>query len=122
MSAQIRFGGVTPIIPAQDVEKTLVFYQERLGFEPILRAGEPTNYAGARRHESEIRFFQCNDHRIAEWTACRVSVEAIDALYGHCQSHGIVPPNGPLEKKQWGTREFTVLDLNGVALTFWQQS
>ena len=49
----------------------------------------------------------------------RITVEGIDAYYAEYQQRGgKVHPNGKLEMKPWGSREFGAIDPNGVCVTF----
>jgi uncharacterized glyoxalase superfamily protein PhnB len=68
-----------------------------------------------------IHLFASDDPKLAQWTSFRIETGEIEALYDQCERAGIVHPSGRLEEKPWGSREFTALDLNGVALIFWQQ-
>ncbi len=36
------------------------------------------------------------------------------------QAQGVIHPNGPLDTKPWGTKEFGVLDPTGVCITFYE--
>lgn len=58
------------------------------------------------------------DRYIAANIACYAYVQDIEALYAAYQAQGIIHPNGALEVKSWGVKEFTVLDNNGCAIRF----
>ena len=48
----------------------------------------------------------------------RLNVRGVEALHAEYQRRGgLVHPNGPLQKKPWGT-EFGAIDPNGVCVTF----
>jgi uncharacterized glyoxalase superfamily protein PhnB len=49
-----------------------------------------------------------------------VRVDGIDALYARCVNRGVVHPDGRLEQKPWGNREFAMLDPDGVVVTFFE--
>ena len=72
------------------------------------------------RGDVEIHLWRCPDKYIAENTACRINVEGIEALYKEYQPQGVIHPNGVLETKSWGMKEFTILDLDGTGITFCQ--
>ena len=122
MNDTITFGTVTPLIPADDVSRSLAFYVETLGFEEAFRAGTPPDYAGIRRGVANVHIFACKEPRIAEWTAFRIGVDGLDSLFARCAEAGIVHPNGGVAIRAWGTREFTVLDPSGVGITFWERT
>jgi uncharacterized glyoxalase superfamily protein PhnB len=54
-----------------------------------------------------------------EQTMVRLAVTGIEDLYAEYQSRGgKVHPNGPLQRKPWGAKEFAAIDPNGVCVTF----
>lgn len=56
---------------------------------------------------------------IGEQTVVRIAVAGIEDLYAEYQKRGgKVHPNGPLQRKPWGTREFAAIDPNGVCVSF----
>ena len=57
----------------------------------------------------------------AEETSLRIRVEGIEQLYQEflAQGEDIIHPNGKLESKPWGCKEFVVLDKAGVCITFY---
>jgi catechol 2,3-dioxygenase-like lactoylglutathione lyase family enzyme len=116
----VSFGGITPLIPASDVQAAIAFYTEKLGFTEMWRAGEPVTEAGVLRDAASVIFFECKDRAIAEMTSFRIRVLGIEAFYEQCTAAGVVHPNGALTVKPWGTNEFAILDPSGVCITFWQ--
>jgi hypothetical protein len=106
-----------PILPAADVEAIQAFCTRKLGFK--VDAVYP-DYCIASRDGAQLHFFTCKEPKIAEWTACYVTVSDVDALYEEYAAAGIIHPNGQLQAKPWGMREFTALTPDGVALRFGQ--
>lgn len=106
---------VVPVLPAQDIAATTQFYQEKLGFEVDY---QDATYAMLHREGFALHFWHCPDRNIAENSSCYVYVRGIEALYAEYQAASVIHPNGPLEDKPYGVREFTVLDLNGNAIRF----
>ncbi|MEA2666327.1 MAG: hypothetical protein QOI11_3271 [Candidatus Eremiobacteraeota bacterium] len=119
MDERIVFGEVTPVVPARDVAAALRFYVEKLGFTEAWRSGEPATDGVVRHGAVSVMFFACDDPKIAQWTAFRVRAAGVAQLYEHCRAQGIVHPNGALRETPWDTREFVVLDQDGVGITFW---
>lgn len=111
------FVSAIPILPALDIEAALAFYETRLGF--TRRFGDD-EYAGLERGRVEIHLWLCTDPRIAAHTSCRICVHDIDALYTEYQRQGVVHPNGHLEVRAFGQREFTALDASGNSLVFFE--
>ncbi|QGQ94677.1 VOC family protein [Paenibacillus psychroresistens] len=108
------FRGITPLSPSKDVEKTIQFYFDVLGFKP-------NGYGGVIRGDVEILFYQTNDQKLAEWTSFRIHVQGVEQLYETYQSAGVVHPNGKLSMKPWGNLEFAIIDLDGVCITFFEK-
>lgn len=106
----------TPVLASLDIERSVRFFCERLGFEQIQAVqGE---YGIVRRGAVSIHFWACADAHIPKATSCRIQVLGIEELFRTCETLGIVHPNAPLETKPWGNREFAILDLDGNLVTF----
>ena len=57
--------------------------------------------------------------KIGDQTMVRIVVTSIETLYAEYQERGgKVHPNGSLQTKPWGTKEFAAIDPNGVCVTF----
>ncbi len=114
---------VSPIIPAgHDMERALAFYEQQLGFTTVHKEGTPVTMAIVERDSVRI-FLQKNDDRhLAEWTTFRIQVDHIEQLYEEFQAKGggMIHPNGKLQTKPWGTKEFAILDPAGVCITFYE--
>ena len=109
-----RLLAAIPKLASLDVARSLAFF-ERLGFRALHSSPE---YGVTRRDNVSIHFWLCADPRIPKETGCRVSVESIDELYEAFSALGVIHPNGRLEPKPWGAREFSILDPDGNLVTF----
>jgi uncharacterized glyoxalase superfamily protein PhnB len=57
--------------------------------------------------------------KVGDQTMVRLAVKGIEAMYAeYLKRGGKVHPNGPLQSKPWGTKEFGAIDPNGVCVTF----
>ncbi|MBW4538302.1 MAG: VOC family protein [Myxacorys chilensis ATA2-1-KO14] len=121
---------VCPFIPAgEDVLVAIAFYEQKLGFKKQWQDSDVPELALVARDGIEI-FLQKNpDSSIAEWTLLRIEVKNIEALYQEYLSRDpvegranrvLIHPNGALEHKAWGSQEFSILDPNGVCITFYE--
>ena len=115
-----RLLSTTPVIPSHNVELSLEFYQRHLGFSDPFTWGEPANYGGVSREGFELHFYLTPDLHLSHNYTVRLEVDEVDLVYVACEAAGIVHPNGTLENKPWGHREFTVLDPSGVCLYIYQ--
>lgn len=109
------FKSLTPLSPAKNIEEAISFYEQKLGFKA-------NGYGGVIRGDVEILFYQTDDSYLGEWTSFRIQVDAIETLYKEYQQHEVVHPNGNLETKPWGSREFAIIDQDGVCITFFERS
>ena len=111
------------MLPAADTEESLRWWTQVCGYTEAFRDATPANYAGISRGQSFLHIAGMTDKALArtvgDQTMVRISVEGIDAYYAEYQERGgEVHPNGKLEMKPWGSREFGAIDPNGVCVTF----
>jgi uncharacterized glyoxalase superfamily protein PhnB len=112
-----------PVIPAADTKESLGWWTRVCGFEETFRDATPPAYAGIQRGTVYLHISGMDDKRLArqvgEQTMVRLAVSGIEAMYAEYQKRGgKVHPNGPLQTKPWGTKEFSAIDPNGVCVTF----
>ena len=116
-----KLKSLSPLIPAgKDVETAIEFY-EKLGFKTTHTEGKPLKMAIVERDDIQIFLVQNDYQHLAEETSLRIRVEGIEQLYEEFLAKGddIIHPNGKLEAKPWGCKEFVVLDKAGVCITFY---
>ena len=112
-----------PVLPAADAKETLTWWIEVCGFQEAFRDATPPTYAGVSRGGARLHIAAMDDKQLArkigDQTMVRFVVEGIEEFYAEYQSRGgKVHPNGALQTKPWGTREFAAIDPNGVCVTF----
>ncbi len=106
------------ILTSYDIDKTEAFYTEKLGFQC---QANYSNYLIVARDEIILHFSQLDmGNPATTMTQCYCYVSDVDALHAEYNEQGVLHPNGPLEDKPWGTRQFTILDDDGNALVFGQ--
>jgi uncharacterized glyoxalase superfamily protein PhnB len=115
--------GAIPVLPAADAAASLKWWTEICGFTETFRDNTPPNYAGINRGQAYLHISGMQDKELArqvgDQTMVRIAVKGIEDLYAEYQKRGgIVHPNGPLQTKPWGTKEFGAIDPNGVCVTF----
>lgn len=123
MNQPPHIGSISPLIPAgEDLEKAIEFYEQKLGFITIHQEGNPLRMAIVKRDKAEIFLVKSDYHNLAKEISLRLQVTGIEQLYQELESKGkeIIHPNGKLETKPWGPKEFTVMDVAGVCLTFYE--
>jgi uncharacterized glyoxalase superfamily protein PhnB len=121
MSENVK--SAVPILPAADTSQSLEWWTNVCGFVETFRDNTPPNYAGISRGGASLHIAGISDPRLAktvgDQTMVRIVVEDVEGMYAEYQQRGgKVHPNGPLQTKPWGTREFAAIDPNGVCVTF----
>ncbi len=113
--------GVGPVIPVPDVEATVTWYCEQLGFERDFVMGEPPDHGSVTRGRVGIQFTLPRDHFTAQdypgWFY--LFVENIDSLAADYEKRGLSFTQ-PLGTREHGMREFEIIDVNGFRLRFGQ--
>ncbi|NNC46452.1 MAG: VOC family protein [Winogradskyella sp.] len=108
-----------PVLASLNIKQTVDFYKRKLGFDRIGYLDD--NYAIIARDNFIVHFWKCNDKIHPENTSCYVDVQDIDQLYIEYKSQGVIHPNGPLENKPYGMREFAILDNFGNLIKFGEE-
>ena len=106
-----------PVLAALDIPRLVEFYEAKLGFKATWK---DEGYGIVHRDEITIHFWHCDNKIHPENTSCYVDVVDIDTLYEEYKAAGVIHPNGALENKPWGMREFVILDLDGNMIRFGQ--
>lgn len=107
-----------PVMASLNIDKTVRFYQEKLGFDRL--GWKDKNYAVLGRDKIEIHLRKCNDRIHPEHTSCYIKVMNVDDLYEEMTNSGVVHPNGTIKNQAWNMREFAILDEDGNMIKFGQ--
>lgn len=108
----------TAIFATSDVEATLAYYKDVLGFESTWTWGEPPTFGSASMGGVDIMFnLQPELAAKVEGHQHWIKVDDADALYARHRAGGAMVVN-EIEDKPWGCREYVVEDLNGYHLRF----
>jgi hypothetical protein len=98
---------------------TKEFYLNQLSFELISDYGD---YILLKKDQIEIHFFEFKSlDPLENYGQVYIRVVDIDKLYKKLLDNTIaIHPNGQLEVKPWGQKEFSLLDPDNNLLTFGQ--
>ncbi len=110
---------IIPKLPMRDKNVARAFYINKLGFKEI---GDYEAYLMVRKDKIEIHFFQFKELKPKEnYGQVYIRTNGIDDFYQTLLDDKIkIHPNGKLESKPWGQREFSLLDPDTNLLTFGQ--
>lgn len=117
--AESKMLSAIPVLLSRDVGATAAFYTTKLGFTNVY---QDSGFLILQRDDIQLHFTECDEQHLVDWSSCRVEVEGVDSLYAECSVAGIVHPNSSLEDTGYGTREFGMLDSQGVLITFFQRN
>lgn len=100
-------------------DQTLAYYTNQLGFNLLSDFGD---YLIIRKDDVEIHFFEFKKlNPKTNYGQIYFRTDSIDVLYEELIANKTtIHPNGPLENKPWGQREFSLLDPDNNLLTFGQ--
>lgn len=112
---------VHPKLPMRSKSETRDFYVDRLGFR---ETGSESfeEYLMVKKDNIEIHFFAFKDLVPTEnYGQIYIRTEAIDDVYQTFVKNNVaIHPNGDMQIKPWGQKEFSVLDPDNNLLTFGQ--
>ena len=104
------FKAATPILNVKNLQASMDYYVQKLGFEKMWDWGDPPDFGCVGRGKVEIFFCQGCQGQSGMWMS--IFMDDVDALYEEYKKSGATildpPTNYP-----WGTREMLVEDLDG---------
>ena len=111
---------INPKLPMRDKGLTRDFYLNKLGFREI---GDYGDYLMVGKDHIEIHFFEFRQLDPKEnYGQVYIRTDDIDSLYQAMLGNQTdIHPNGHLQNKPWGQREFSILDPDNNLLTFGQK-
>lgn len=133
----VMLGQTIPALPARDVEASVGFYCERLGFQVLHHDG---GFAVVGRDDAVLHLWEAGDESwqgrsagdrpvrsgaesfIAGTASCRIRVDGVDELYEELNGRDVLHPvsRGGVSDADYGAREFATLDPDGNLVTFFE--
>jgi catechol 2,3-dioxygenase-like lactoylglutathione lyase family enzyme len=135
----VKLGQTIPAMPVRDASAAVGFYRDRLGFETLYHDG---GFAVVRRDDAVVHLWEAGDESWRERASLerpvqsgaesfipgtasfRVqleSVEGVDELYHELRRADVLHTvsKGGVDNTDFGTREFSALDLDGNLIGFY---
>jgi catechol 2,3-dioxygenase-like lactoylglutathione lyase family enzyme len=111
---------INPKLPMRNQAVTRDFYVNKLGFEQY--GGDFLGYLMVQKDNIQIHFFEFKELDPKEnYGQVYIRTNDIAALYRSFQENQVnIHPNGNLQTKPWGQKEFSILDPDNNLLTFGQ--
>ena len=112
---------INPKLPMRDKNVTREFYINKLGFNEFGSA-DFDGYLMVEKDQIQIHFFEFKELNPKEnYGQVYIRTDNIDWFYQSLlDNKTAIHPNGRLETKPWGQREFALLDPDNNLLTFGQ--
>jgi catechol 2,3-dioxygenase-like lactoylglutathione lyase family enzyme len=118
--------GISPVLLVSDLERSLAYYRDRLGFQ-CDAFGEPPDFATAERDGATIMLALCEEPsrivpnwRVVDkiWNAY-IRVDDVESIYAEVQERG-AGIDYTIYNAPSGFREFGVQDPDGYDIAFGQ--
>jgi hypothetical protein len=112
---------INPKLPMRNKAVTKAFYINQLGFQEFGNE-DYDGYLMIQKDKIQIHFFEFKDlNPKMNYGQVYIRTNDIDTLYkSFLDKNVIIHPNGPLQIKPWGQKEFSMLDPDNNLLTFGQ--
>jgi catechol 2,3-dioxygenase-like lactoylglutathione lyase family enzyme len=112
---------INPKLPMRDKKVTKEFYSNQLGFKEFGSTGFD-GYLMMECDRIQIHFFEFKELEPKDnYGQVYIRTDNIEHLYASLTDKQTnIHPNGKLENKPWGQKEFSVLDPDNNLLTFGQ--
>ena len=114
---------VNPKLPMRNKAITRDYYINKLGFQEVGKA-DFDDYLMVEKDNIQIHFFAFKALDPKEnYGQVYIRTDNIDQLYKLLiENKTAIHPNGPLQVKPWGQKEFSLLDPDNNLLTFGQDT
>ena len=117
MAAPSEIKRISPMLAVADMEKTLAFYQDMLGFVPTMKSAE---YAIVARDGQIIHFMKAASEevmkRLRGHVEIYIEVRGIRGMWDHVKSFKIRYKIRDLFERDYGMTEFHIEDPNGYLI------
>lgn len=112
---------INPKLPMRNKSATIDFYINKLGFH-FFGDADYDDYLMVEKDNVQIHFFKFPNLDPKEnYGQVYIRTNNIDDLYQSLVSNNVnIHPNGTLQTKPWGQKEFALLDPDNNLLTFGQ--
>ena len=110
--------GSATVFVVSDIATSLAYYRDMLGFQVTFEYGQPLSYACLCRDEIAVHLLASSrTKRLPGHGAICVFVRDVDQIYAEVSGRGAKLLNQP-EDRDYGMRDFDVVDADGNQLTF----
>lgn len=113
---------IHPKLPMRNKAVTRAFYSDNLGFKSFGNT-DYDGYLMMEKDQIQLHFFEFKNLNPSDnYGQVYIRTNNIDTFYQSLLDNKVrIHPNGQLETKPWGQKEFSVLDPDNNLLTFGQR-
>lgn len=117
----IHYHQLLPTLPVKDVQASIHFFVETLGFENPWTYGNPVTDGGCSRNGAKVLFWQnAQQAEQCKGLGLILLVDGLDELYSHFMQKQIQFA-AIQHNLQFGLKEFDITDVNGYYIRFIEQ-
>lgn len=113
-----KFLGVSPVLPSQDIDRDVAWYEKQLGF---MLLHKDNMYAVMQRENICIHLqwhADTDNDPLLGGSVIKIFVDEIQSIFQEFVKRGTVKPEKLRLKTAWCTNEFGFYDLNNNAIFF----
>ncbi|KPM48472.1 VOC family protein [Jiulongibacter sediminis] len=114
-----NFSHSATIFPVKNIQESIVFYTQKLGFSKTFDWGEPVSYAVLKKGGVNIHLSTPDSFNppSSEHCSLYIFVYNVQEIYEKCLSEGVKILNAP-ETRDYKMTDFDILDPDGYLITF----
>jgi catechol 2,3-dioxygenase-like lactoylglutathione lyase family enzyme len=111
----VTFGRVAPSIYVRDMQHSLDFYCDVLGFSVVFTNGSPICFAVLKRDAANVNL--CLQPGRAGMCHAHILLTGLDSFYASLVKAGVLVRQPP-KVQEWGLRDIVVADADGNTFEF----
>lgn len=111
----MKLQSVIPILYCSDIQRSFVYYTEKLGFEKNWDWGNPPDFGAVGR--DGVEFFLHQITEVRQSASLAINVDNVDEYYAMIMDRGANILEAP-DNKEWNMREMVVADPDRNILRF----
>ena len=108
----IRFGRLAPTVSVSDLNRSLLFYCDVLGFEKTFENGDPIGFVILERDAAELHLSLDKAHKATKQNVAHLMVNDAKSLYEHLGANGVQIVKA-IRDADFGLRTFVLADPDG---------
>lgn len=124
VSSSHQIHSTVPVVSTDDIEKSLSYYTEVLGFSLDFKYGEPVVYAGVKSGSAQI-YLTYDPDLVSAIKEYNLNLEifiwtpdAVQLFKKHVDKGAEILE--PISDRSWGARQYVIKEINGYHLKFAQ--